>query len=363
MAREKYQVEYSEKAEDQEWDRFLASTPESHHVQTSLWAQVQASEGWRSVRIILRQSATVVAGAQLLMRRWPLIGAIGHITHGPIIAVDDEEIKARMIESLKRAVREYRVQYLFVQPPHNATALARELYKHNFTSSYSSTVLGATLVINLYEGLDSIRAEMKSKTRYNARHGQRKGIVVREGGEEDLTIFCHLLEETGERQNFASSSQAYFRKMWRTFKSPNGIKLLLAEYDGEVISAFLYLTFGDRFIYKRGAWNGKYGKYHPNEVLHWKAIEMAKADGYHYYDFDGIERAAAEAHLRGDKLPPQLSKGVTVFKLGFGGQPWLLPESVQYIQNPIYRRLLYALGPDWVETPIVRRVVHLLTHR
>ena len=49
--------------------------------------------------------------------------------------------------------------------------------------------LTATTILDLSGDLEAILAQMKSKTRYNVRLSQRKGIVVREGTEADIATF------------------------------------------------------------------------------------------------------------------------------------------------------------------------------
>ena len=78
---------------------------------------------------------------------------------------------------------------------------------------------------------------------------------------------------------------------------------------------------------KKGGWLGEHRDRHPNEALHWAAIQWAKAHGYRYYDFEGIDPAAAELALRGVPLPEPMRQSVARFKLGFGGEVRLLPRS------------------------------------
>ena len=79
-----YQLRVAHETEDPAWDTFLAETPGGHHVQTSLWAQVRAAAGWRAVRVVARRGDGIVAGAQVLIRPLPLVGAIGYVPRGPL---------------------------------------------------------------------------------------------------------------------------------------------------------------------------------------------------------------------------------------------------------------------------------------
>lgn len=332
-----YQVHLSETAGDAEWDAFLARTPGGHHVQTSLWAQTKAFLGWQAVRLIVRRDARIVAGAQVLTRSIPLLGSVGYLSKGPVLAENDPLLADLLIAELKRLCRARRIRNLILQPADNGHAFAQRLPATGFQLSPDKLGLSATVVLDLRRDLETLLAEMKSKTRYNVRLGLRRGITVREGTEADLATFYRILSATGQRQNFVSASEAYFGELWDTLYGRGLCKLFLAEFEGEPVSGMLAITFGDTVIYKRGAWSGEHGKLRPNEAMHWTAIEWAKTAGFHYYDFDGINRAVAETIVRDEPLPPEASETVTRFKLGFGGEIRLLPETYSYIDSRLLR--------------------------
>ena len=146
----------------------------------------------------------------------------------------------------------------------------------------------ATLLIDLTKNLDDILAQMKRATRYGIRRSLREGITVREGTERDLSTFYCILVATSQRQQFSPYPEEYFIKMWRVLGPHGYIRLFLAEYEDETVSAILTVPFRDTVIYKKGAWSGRHGNRRPNEALHWTAIKWAKAHGYCYYDFEGV---------------------------------------------------------------------------
>jgi lipid II:glycine glycyltransferase (peptidoglycan interpeptide bridge formation enzyme) len=106
---------------------------------------------------------------------------------------------------------------------------------------------------------------------------------------------------------------------------------MIAEVDGAPVSAMLGIVFGDRMIFKRAGWSGTHRDARPNEVLHWEAMRWARAAGLRHYDFDGIEPDVARAIATGVEGPE--ATNVTRFKLGFGGEVVLLPDSLSYLPN------------------------------
>jgi peptidoglycan pentaglycine glycine transferase (the first glycine) len=351
-----YQVRVSCTKEDPAWDTFLATTLGGHYVQTSLWGKVKAQLGWRTARVIVTYGEHIVAGAQLLIRSLPLMGAIAYVPRGPLVAINDYNLTELVIHQLHQVARANGVQYLAVQPPDGGEALAQQLPTWRFQPSSIELAPAATILLDLHKDLDDILVQMRDKTRYNIRLGQRKGIVVREGTQNDLPTFYHLLRATSKRQNFFTYSEAYFSNMWRIFGSHQYIKLFLAEYRDEPISALLAIAFGNTLTFWRGGWSGHHGSYHPNEVMHWAAIKWAKSQGYRFYDFEGIEPRIARSVLLRETIPNSLRQTPTFFKLGFGGQVTLLPVAYEYIYNSFLRWAYTSVLPKVASKPLMTKV-------
>jgi peptidoglycan pentaglycine glycine transferase (the first glycine) len=357
-----YQIRVSHETEDPDWDAFLARTRGGHYMQTSLWSQVRAVGGWRAVRVVVRQGDHIVAGAQLLIRPLPLLGAISNAPRGPLVAGDDPMLTKLVISALRQVARTQHIQYLLVQPPCTGEVLAQQLPTWGFHPSSNKNVLPkATVRLDLTPDLDTLLAQMHSSTRRNIRLGQRRGITVREGTERDLPTFYRLLMATSKRQNFLMHSEDHYTRAWHVFGQHGLVKLFLAEYEGEVVSGLFLILFGDTVIYWKGGWSGQHGNLHPNNVLHWTAITWAKAQSYHYYDFGAIEDPKiAGAMVSGEGLPEPTKRTIDTFKLGFGAQVTLFPEVYDYIYNPLLRWTYTTVFPkieNWSPVVKVKRAV------
>ncbi len=160
-----YRTHASTATDDPAWDAFLAATPGGDYLQTSLWAQVKAPFGWRAVRLVVTQDERIVAGAQLLIRPLPLVGAVGYAPRGPLIAVDDPELTRLVLDELHRVAKAHRVQYLMVQPPSNGITLAQQLPDWGFRPSPIIMAPIATIRFDLSLEPDDLLARMRKKTR------------------------------------------------------------------------------------------------------------------------------------------------------------------------------------------------------
>ncbi len=133
--------------------------------------------------------------------------------------------------------------------------LRRKLRRRGWRFSAGQIQFKNTAVTDLRPDAGLLLAAMKSKWRYNIRLAERRGIGVRQGG-DDLAAFYRLYAETGERDGFLTRPFAYYRAAWETFlraeddaANPAGA-LLLAEHSEETAPvAGLFL-----FRYGRRAW-------------------------------------------------------------------------------------------------------------
>jgi lipid II:glycine glycyltransferase (peptidoglycan interpeptide bridge formation enzyme) len=332
-------VDVRRHAEDPEWDAFVEQTAGGHHAQASLWAQAKAALGWAAARVIVTQDGRILGGAQVfLVRPLPLVGTVGYVPRGPLCAAaDDLSTAALVLEGLHRLSRASGVRCLVVQPPGNGDTLARRLPAWGFwPSAIGRSQPTATLRLDLAAEPETLLGGMHPQTRYNVRLGLRRGVAVRRATAADVPTFCRLLAATARRQGFAPDSEAYVTELHRRLGPRGWLELFIAEYQGEPVSAALAVCFGDTVFYKRGAWSGRHGSHRPNEAMQWHIIQWARARGYRYYDFEGIDPVVAAAVLRGE--PPDLAgRTIDSFKLGFGGQAVLFPGAYGYIYNPVLR--------------------------
>lgn len=337
MNPKKYNLQVTSDLDDPEWDTFVGSVPGGHHVQTSLWAQLKASLGWRTFRITVRDNNKVIGGAQILIRPIPVIGALGYVTKGPLLALDDPTLEELVMNRINQECKANNIRYLIVQPPSNRDDISTRMAKWGFRESLLpiTPTPYTTVLVDLNKDLEDILSEMKSTTRRNIRLAERRGIVVREGTDQELTVFYQTLMATASRQDFKEYPEEYWRQFYNFFSLKGNTKILFATYQGEIVSTLLLVNFGDTVIYKKGGWTGKHANLHPNELLHWEAIQWSKRKGYRYYDFEGIPPEAALAVQKEGALPREFVGALPRFKLGFGGEVTFFPQAFDVFYNPI----------------------------
>lgn len=351
-----YQIYVSESLTDSDWDAFVAQTTGGHHVQTSCWARVKFTLGWKAFRVLVKDQERIVAGAQLLVLPIPLAGSIGYVTKGPLISGENPELAVFVLQSIKQLARQHRCQLLAIQPPNNCYYLTHVLESLSFNISPIELAPTASVVIELEHGPHLVMERMKRETRRNIGRSERAGIVVREGGVTDLDTFYQLYLASAHRQRFLPYKRNYFDELWKHMAPQGWVALLLACYGNETVSAQLLITFGDTVTAKMVGWAGEHAKRYPNDALLWASVEWALHHGYKYFDFEGLDMQKTLARLNGTAAP---TSGPDIFKCGFGGKMVLYPSTYDYLPNKMLGWLHHRM-PCFIGNEKAGRIVELL---
>ena len=207
-------------------------------------------------------------------------------------------------------------------------------------------------VIDIKKTEAELLAEMKSKTRYNIRLAEKKGVIVKKisndkNSRKYIDEFLRLTKIMAKRQRIAAHPEEYYRKMFETM--PGGIlKLYIAEYKNEIVAANLVVFYSKVTTYLHGASDDKFKNLMAPYLLQWKQIKDAKLAGCEKYDFGGIKTQNIK-HRKclsvGETGGKNSWGGITRFKLGFSPNtlPVEFPGSYDIIVNGNKYRLYRAL--------------------
>ena len=348
-------VHVGQELADPAWDSFVEATRGGTYQQTSMWAEVKSLTGWRPIRIALSRDGIVIAGCQILVRRVARLGAVAYVPYGPLVTNGDTAALSAVLDVLQGLVRQERLLYLKLQPPPGGGGMSDALTERRFVPSGLDTAPRFTVRIDLRRSPDAILGAMRARTRTYIRQAERRGVVVRDGTRDELPVFCELVEATSRRQGFAPYPRSYYEQILRSFQGH--AHLLLADYQGDILSSALLLRFGDSVNYKMGGWLGCHRDVRPNELLHWAGMQWARDRGYRYYDLEGIDRAVAEAILAGRDSKDLPVPGITHFKLGLGGEVAEFPGSYDYVRQRVLRMGLQWAAPRLDRlTPVAHRI-------
>ncbi|MCX6952861.1 MAG: GNAT family N-acetyltransferase [Verrucomicrobia bacterium] len=332
--------------DDQAWDDFLQSTPLGHFQQSSMWASVKAGEGWRPVRVVIRQSDQILGGFQILSRPRGWLRE-GFLNKGPVYGSKDPGLLGWLIELVARTVKQEGIDLLLSQTPDADQALDALQGAHGYAPDALTRIITATLCVPLGGHLPPVESRMRKTIQQEARQAVRRGTVVREGGEADLGAFFAMMCVTCRRQNTQPNpaTEESLRRLWNAFHARGLVRLTIADCDGKPTAGVFAIRFGNRVTQWKKGWNEEFREKHPNTLLTYESIRWAEQQGVALYDFVGVDRPFARSIVEG--VPPE--KGLLAsryfFMMGFGSEAKLLPLGRVLIRNRFIRGVYRAALP------------------
>lgn len=186
-----------------------------------------------------------------------------------------------------------------------------------------------TFWIDLTKEEEELLSSFNSKTRYNIRLAQRKGVeVVEDNSDKAFDKYLALTKETVERQGFYAHSQKYHQLMWQALhkdmikeKKEPIARLMTAKYKDETITTWVLFAWHEFLYYPYGASSNEYKNVMANNLVMWESIKYGKNLGLKIFDLWGREEG----------------KGFTKFKEGYSPEvveflgTWDLPTSSLYV--------------------------------
>jgi len=344
--------------DDPQWDAYLAKTTYGQFYQTSMWAQVRMLDGWQPLIVVVTLDDAIVGGFQILIKSKRHVGKIGLLLKGPVVASDDPIIWNYVIDTLKNTARKNRIKALIIQPADRDKLMPGALAKADFSLNHLEYVVkNNTVVINLQKDEESLFMDIKRTKRQNINTAIRKGVIVREGGREDLRTFFRFMLETCKRQGVSPSpsNEEFLFKLWDIFSSSENVKIFVSEYEGKIITCLIVIPFGDTAYLWKFGWSGEYAKVFPNLIIYWEIFKWAKANGYHFADLGAISKELAETLWNNEHISDELHKTYSYFKVSFGGEVVRLTEGFVYIYNPLIRCAYNAFMPYINSKPSLKK--------
>lgn len=329
------------KITSKQWQTLLSGYPEASILQTAEWGRLKSDFGWTPEFL-----ANETAGVMILFRSLPrrALGlTIAYIPRGPVTFNKKDPDYNGLWTEIHRLCRSKHAIFLRVEPDEwqdtpEATLLLNSM--KGFQPGFATIQPPNTLLLSLQGSEEDWLSRMNQKTRYNIRLSQKKDLVVEES--DDLAAFFHLMEQTGDRDDFGVHSQAYYQKCYDCFKPGGQVHLLQTSYLGKPLSALMLFIRGKRGYYLYGASSNEERSRMPNHLLQWEAMKTCAENGCTEYDLWGIpdekeETLEAQFQERQDGL-----WSVYRFKRGFGGKIKRTIGTYDFVYLPLLYRMLAA---------------------
>jgi peptidoglycan pentaglycine glycine transferase (the first glycine) len=333
-----YTARWLEQEDKKLFNTFINSHPKGHAMQLWEWGELKSRTGWKPWRLILEEKGEILAGATILERKLPIIGApIFYCPRGPVVDMADSEKLKAVFRAIKELAQKQKAILLKIDPdiPKENEDLKSFLRSTGFKpidigKDFEGVQPKFVFRLDISPDEESLMANMHQKTRYNIRLARRKGVLIRNGTKEDLPEFYRVLKETTARDNFLVRAYSYFEDMYDTLVPAGFAKLFIGEYEGKIIAGTLAFLTGEKAWYIYGASSNSHRNVMPNYLIQWEMIRWAKAQGCTLYDFRGVS---------GDISENNPLYGLYRFKKGFNGEFTEFLGEWDYV----YRPLMYTV--------------------
>lgn len=225
---------------------------------------------------------------------------------------------------------------IFVQLEPNVEKINNKKYKlKNLFPSSRPLFTKYTFILDLTKPEDELLKNMHSKTRYNTKLAEKKGVkIIEDNSNKAFEEYLRLTKETTQRQNFYAHSEKYHRLMWETLKpnvneQPDKNKLtahlLTATYNKEILVTWIVFILGDTLYYPYGASSTKHREVMASNLMMWETIKFGKKLGLKNFDMWGA------LGVNPDSKDPWY--GFHKFKEGYGAKHVEFVGSYDYVLN------------------------------
>ena len=379
------------------WNQIISTLPNPHFLQTFEWGQVKARYGWTPYYAVWTENQfsvisdppsgtsqssvpeNCIAASLILKRTIPIRGfaarlSILYCPKGPLLDWTNESLRKRVLDDLQSFAKKQGAIFLKVDPDivlgtgipgadgsteeRGGADVQSELRRRGWVYSSDQIQFRNSVLIDLTASEEEMLARMKQKTRYNVRLAEKKGVTVRVGAADDLSMLYKMYAETSVRDGFVIRDQDYYLAVWKTFMQFNVGKFegsqvstfkpanlptcqpLIAEVNGEPVAGLFLFMFAGRAYYVYGMSREVHREKMPTYLLQWEAIKRAKSAGCAVYDLWG----APETFDESDSM-----WGVYRFKEGLGGCVVRTLGAWDYAPNKFWYKMYSELIPRIID--------------
>ena len=334
------------RTDDAAWDRFVEASAVATYPQLSAWGEIKRDNGWRAVRVVADGGSGPIGAQVLVHRLGPTPFGVGFAPRGPVATRWDEASVRAFSRELRRLTTRERLSHVTVDPEVDDPAVRSALRAAGWRPAETWIDPESTRVVDLRQSEDDLWGGLRSKWRQYVQKARRAGVVVVDGGPDDLEEFYGVFVETAERAGFPYRTLGSYRRVFETFHATGRARLLFARLpDGTAGATIMLIRCGDRVVEPYGGMTLAGADARANYLVKWEAIRSSQAAGAGSYDMWGL-----------------VNPGIAQFKAGFGGREihyvgaWDLVRlpplrTAMHVVRRARRRLAGIRGTHHAETP------------
>ena len=341
---------------ESDWDEYVNNHEMGQYQQTSIWARAKESEGWSHSRVMIEDgNGDISGGFQLLKKKIYKYVTVGLISKAPLYKDAGEDIFMKLYDAIIEEMTSNNITLLMLQGNDRDKYMHNYLKTRGFHENRMVEIQSATSTIDLRPPIDHIWNRMNRTRRQEIKKANSK-FQFALGSKSDLRKFYELMEISCRRINKKPniSSHDALCKFWDTLSPSDMIDVFLVKQNEKIITSLITISYKQELHLWRYGWSGECHQYNPNAFLYWEIIRWAKEKGYVSVDLGGIDRDFALSWM--NKLPFPENNLNSLFKMKFGGEIKIMPESLIFfrrnISNNMYAKMMSSKLSKYVTNMI-----------
>jgi lipid II:glycine glycyltransferase (peptidoglycan interpeptide bridge formation enzyme) len=328
-----YQIELAKDAK--EWTSFLEQQVKTaSFLQSWQWGASQATE--KSVRVLIKNQAQEIVFICLLfwenilkIKSQYLYAPFGPVWKENLAPTAKHEILEFFFANLDKIFPQKPAFIIFDSNLEN-TSENLAIFK-NCAPTPLRLQVGASFIIPIDDNEEEILAKMHSKTRYNLRLAEKKGVeIFWDDNGQYFDEWFKIMESTAKRNKIRLLSKKHYRQLL----DKKTLQLILAKFDSRIVAGNLVSLIPPSAVYVHGGLEYQYHQLMSPFLLQWQSILAAKKAGCTKFDFWGVNYNNSNPNW----------EGITRFKLGFNTQEKVIayiPSQVKIFHKKTYYYTLF----------------------
>lgn len=323
------------------WERFLSERSQKTFLHSWNWGEFQQEMREKIWRFGVFDGEALIA-VFLVVKVQARRGSFLLIPHGPVLqsSASLSEVVTVMLLELQKIAAAENVAFIRINPiserTEEHTAVFRKL---GFREAPLQMHPESSWKLDITLSPEELLSNMRKTTRYLIKKTlQNADIVIRQSSDlKDIEMFSEIHKKVSKRQNFVPFSLKYLTKEFSVFHKDNEVSLFVATVKDEVAAASFVIFWSGIGFYHHAVSEPKFAHLSIPYLLQWEAVKEAKKRGCTIYDFWG--------YVNPKDHPSHPWAGPTLFKMGFGGEPYVyvktqdFPLHLRYWITNVFERI------------------------
>lgn len=316
------------------FNEFLRNSKYARFPQSIEWTKVKRN--WDHEIIYVEEEGKIVAGIVILIKK--IMGySLFYAQEGPICDLEDYDLVEKLMKEVDKVAKEKNAFVLAFDPDFRVNSTVRQKYismGYKVTSD-KDDYKQSSIMQPIYDfelefkdrTLDEVLNSFNSKTRYNIRLAERKGVKVEYGRDEELVKrFYKLHQITCERSKIAIREYEYYKNLVDVMGDK--IRVYIASHEDDDLFGGICISSGIETFYVYGGSSNIKRNYMASEKTLFEMIRW------------GIENKTEKFNFGGFMHKDETS-GLYRFKVKFTGEEGLV-RKIGLIEKP-YKPFIYFM--------------------